>query len=71
MENNSLTESTVMSELEVHSTPIPVQNRESSKSADIDDSGIQVTPPVMNKNKQSEDNDMIKMMQLLFSEQSV
>ena len=57
MENNSLTESTIMSELEVHSTPIPVQNRESSKSDEIDDSGIQVTPPVMNKNKQSEDNE--------------
>ena len=71
MESNSLTESTVMSGLEVHSTPVPVQNKESSKSADIDDSGIQVTPPVINKNKQSEDKDMIKMMQLLFSEQSV
>ena len=65
MENNSLTESTVMSGLEVHSTPIPVQNRESSKSADIDDSGIQITPKSVNKNNQSDSGEMMSMMQLL------
>ena len=67
---NSLTESTVMSGLEVHSTPIPVQNRELSKSADIDDSGIQITPPVMNKNKQFDNNDVMNMMQLFLEQQS-
>ena len=47
---NSLTESTVMSGLEVHSTPIVVQNREVDESAGIDDSGFQLTPTSSNKN---------------------
>ena len=39
--NNSLTESTVMSGLEIHSTPISVQNRELNEPAIVNDSGIQ------------------------------
>ena len=50
-EIQSMTESAVMSGLEIHSTPIVVQDSKLNESAVIDDSGIQLTPTSTSKNK--------------------
>ena len=64
-EIQSMNESAVMSGLEVHSTPIVVQDRELNESAVIDDSGIQLTPTSTNKNKQSDNYEIYEMLQAM------
>ena len=60
-------ESTVMSRLEIHSTPNVVLDSKLDESNVIDDSGIQLTPIATNKNNQPDSNDMMQMMHLFFS----
>ena len=60
-EIQAMTESTVM----IHSTPIVVQNVELNVSGVTDDSGIQLTPILTNKNNQPDSNDIMSILRAI------
>ena len=57
---NDANESAIMSGFEIHSTSNAIQNSKIGESNVTDDSGIQITPKLTNKNNQPNNSDVMR-----------